>query len=442
MRTPSLRRRVTFSGLVVFVGLVLLLDLVVYVALRVQLEDTLAEVLASRIELVSVLDETLEDDAELATRLAARGVPAVVTSADGERFVADPVTRVEAGPPSAPDDTRLRRISESVELTSGGSVEVLVSRNGADRTLRRTLLAIAIGTVVAIVAAVALFRRSAALAVAPLDQVAAAARRTAAGRTGERLDPDETDTELGRLAVAYDDMLDNLEDALERATDAEARTRRFVDDAAHQLRTPLATTRASVEALLRERDPEVRDLLLASLVREVSRSDRLLTSLLTLARLDAGAPAIRRPTDLVALCRDEVERARSLVPGIEVQLTATGTPVDLLELDEHAVREAVANLLDNARRHAASRIEVVVRGGAAAAWMEVHDDGPGLDPDAVDRAFQRFASLDGGGGSGLGLPIARAVAEAHGGTLEHDGSAFVLCLPAAAQDRSSVPARS
>jgi two-component system, OmpR family, sensor kinase len=72
---------------------------------------------------------------------------------------------------------------------------------------------------------------------------------------------------------------------------------------------------------------------------------------------------------------------------------------------------------------------VVIRGEPSATWVEVHDDGPGLDPATAERAFQRFASLDGGGGSGLGLPIARAVAEAHGGTLEHDGRAFVLCLP-------------
>jgi two-component system, OmpR family, sensor kinase len=436
MRTPSIRRRVTASGVAVFVVLVLLVDVAVYAVLRIQLEDTLDEVMTSRVALVTALDEELGDDRELAARLGARGAPAVVTTPDGQRFAADPVPRFDVSPPGPPDEAQVRRITTSVDLASGGTAEVSVSRNGADRTLRRTLLVTTISTLVAVLAAVVLFRRSAALAVAPLDQVVAAARRTAAGHSGERLDPDDPDTELGRLAVAYDDMLDGLEDALERATEAEARTRRFVDDAAHQLRTPLATTRASVEALLRERDPEVRDLLLATLVREVARSDRLLTSLLTLARLDAGAPATRRPTDLAALCDDEVERCRSLAPDLDLLLTVTGDGATAA-LDEHAVREAVANLLDNARRHAATRVEVAVRTQPSAIWVEVHDDGPGLDPVAAERAFQRFASLDGAGGSGLGLPIARAVAEAHGGTLEHDGRAFVLCLPARAQDRSS-----
>ncbi|WP_052664237.1 HAMP domain-containing sensor histidine kinase [Nitriliruptor alkaliphilus] len=434
MRTPSLRRRVTASGVAVFVVLVLLLDAFVYLTLQARLEETLDEVLATRAELARELSEQ-HGGIELAERLSVRGVPAAVTTGDGVQLDTESIPRFEAAPPAPPADQRARRLSTTIALPDGGSVEVFVSSGGVDATLRRVLLVTMLGTAIAVVAAVLLFRRAAAVAIAPLDQVVAAARRTASGQTGERLEPDAPDTELGRFATAYDAMLDSLETALEDTQRTEERTRRFLDDAAHQLRTPLATVRASVEALLREEDPAVRDLLMANLVREVSRADRLLTSLLTLARLDAGQPLATAPTDLVALAHDEAERCRSIAPHLAVEVDATHAPTTLPAGDEGSLRELLANLLDNARRHATDLIVVTIA-AADEGTVEVHvrDDGPGIADDdvAVERAFQRFASLDGRGGSGLGLAIGRAIAEGHGGTLTYEERSFVLRLPAAA----------
>ncbi len=101
----------------------------------------------------------------------------------------------------------------------------------------------------------------------------------------------------------------------------------------------------------------------------------------------------------------------------------------LVELDPQGFREIVGNLLDNARRHAVSRIEVSVDKGGDAVLVRVCDDGRGLPPGAESRAFEPFVSLDGQGGSGLGLAVSEILAQAHGGTLTYEGGAFVLRLP-------------
>jgi signal transduction histidine kinase len=217
-----------------------------------------------------------------------------------------------------------------------------------------------------------------------------------------------------------------------------SRDRRFMDDVAHQLRTPLATIRSSVEALFREDDPAVRERLEAGVLRESARAEQVLGALLTLARLDERTPsAAAVATDLVALCLDEVGRQQSLAPGLTVRCEATDLVTGTWLLDPAGTREILANLLDNARRHARSLIVVrpaLVHDGPATATIElqVRDDGPGVPPEFEAQLFTRFAALDGLGGSGLGLAIARALARAQGGDVIHRGAAFVVRLPARA----------
>jgi len=429
MRTPSLRRRVALSSIAVFTLLVVALNLFVFFALRDQLEDTLAEVLAARAELARELDVVLGPE-ELAARLQASGVPVVVTTTDGQVFEGEPaVPRFREGPPGAVGDVPYPRESTIVELDDGGTAEVFATRAGVEGTLRRVLVLMTIGTVVALAAAILLGRRAIATAMAPLDQVIDAAHRTTAGQAGERLDPDNPATELGRLAVAYDAMLDELEGALAQTRAAEERTRRFLDDAAHQLRTPIAGVRSSVESLLRETDPVERDRLMTNLVRETARASRLLHSLLVLARLDDDRGPEVESTDLIALCRDEVERAESLAPQLELTLRHS-EPALVLPLAERSIREVLANLLDNARRHARTRIDVGVAVGDGLVEVRVDDDGPGVPDEDRERIFERFVSTDDVGGSGLGLAIGRAIARRHGGDLAYD-DAFVLRLPTA-----------
>jgi len=229
-------------------------------------------------------------------------------------------------------------------------------------------------------------------------------------------------------ADTLESTLRSLEEALKAAQASEARCRRFLADAAHQLRTPIAGIRACSETLLRGAPPDQRDHLLLDVVRETARASRVMTGLLRIARADDDGALRFTACDVAAVCADEVARCRAVAPALDVDLrTPVGhqfRPV----LDANVVREVLANLLDNARRHAVRRIEVIIKVSEGDVEIHVRDDGPGIPADAVERAFERFISLDGHGGSGLGLPIARDLAQAHGGDLTYDGE-FVLCLP-------------
>lgn len=231
------------------------------------------------------------------------------------------------------------------------------------------------------------------------------------------------------MAQTLNSMIDALQNALDEARASEELSRRFLADAAHQLRTPIAGIRACAETLLRGTTPEQRDRLLADVVRETARASRLMTSLLRLARLDRGELLAPEPADIVTLCRSETERARFLAPDLDITVHVLDPPPPQVPLDLQAVREIVANLLDNSRRHAATRVDLMVRENGGQVEVGVTDDGLGVPREAVDRIFERFVSLDGKGGSGLGLPIARELARAHGGDLVYRGRTFVLSLP-------------
>ncbi len=236
-------------------------------------------------------------------------------------------------------------------------------------------------------------------------------------------------TEQRWLASTLDTTLAALETALEEARASEARSRRFLADAAHQLRTPMTGIRACAETLLRGPTAAERDGLLADIVRETSRASRVMTGLLRMARLDQGGAQLHRVgCDVQALCREECERARVLAPDLEISVDACDLDQRPM-LDPDIVRDIVANLLDNARRHAGRCITVRLTSRDGVLEVTVADDGPGITPGAEEQVFERFVSLDNRGGSGLGLPIARGLAEAHGGALAYEAGRFVLRLP-------------
>ena len=230
-------------------------------------------------------------------------------------------------------------------------------------------------------------------------------------------------TEQRRVAAA-------LEEALDEARQAEARSRRFLADAAHQLRNPIAGVRACADSLLRSTATDTREELLALLMSESFRASRLVSALLRIASLDRGELPTLRPCDVVALCRDEAERITVQTADLEVAVRVA-VPFDHEpSLDADAVREILGNLLDNARRHARTRIEVLLSPlPDQGVEIRVTDDGLGLAPGTEEVVFERFASLDGAGGSGLGLPIARGLAHSHGGELTYKDGVFVLRLP-------------
>ncbi|HET9442966.1 MAG TPA: PAS domain S-box protein, partial [Acidimicrobiales bacterium] len=232
-----------------------------------------------------------------------------------------------------------------------------------------------------------------------------------------------------RVAARLEGSLEALEQALYDAQSSEATLRRFLDDAAHQMRAPITGIRACAETLARGCGPDDQERLSAAIVREAARASRLMTSLLQLARLDHGRKLAPAPCDVLALCRHEAARLARVAPQIDVVVVDAGdAPVGRPELDAEAVGEIVANLLDNARRHASARVVIAVRAAQGVVELRFFDDGPGLPAGAAETVFERFVSLDGRGGCGLGLPIARGLARAHGGDLTYEAKAFVLRL--------------
>lgn len=242
-------------------------------------------------------------------------------------------------------------------------------------------------------------------------------------------------TEQRWMSQALDESLAALQVALEEAQASEEMTRRFLADAAHQLRTPMAGIRACAETLLRSAEPEDADRLLVTLVRETSRAAELISTLLHIARLDQGLPGEREPVDVVSLLSQEAERLSLLSPELTVDLEVRQAPQAPLLLDRASCQELLSNLGDNARRHATGHIVLDLDRGERGIRICVTDDGEGV-PDAVrEQVFERFVSLDGRGGSGLGLSIARSLARSMGGDVRYDAG-FVVELPAATADEA------
>lgn len=228
-------------------------------------------------------------------------------------------------------------------------------------------------------------------------------------------------------------LLAALRKALCEAQASDQRSKEFLANAAHQLRTPVAGIRASAEALALTAltaSPAQHERLATNLTTEAERMGRLVRSLLRLTRLDQGDPLERRRCDLERLVRVELDRLRVLAPHLDVRLERPSRPSWTFLLDPTAVADMVANLLDNARRHASGRIDVTLTASSTQLRILVGDDGPGLPAGGEERAFDRFVSLDGRGGSGLGLSIARSLAIAQGGGIAYVARRFVVVLPA------------
>ncbi|MEV4580288.1 HAMP domain-containing sensor histidine kinase [Nonomuraea jabiensis] len=244
------------------------------------------------------------------------------------------------------------------------------------------------------------------------------------------------------------DLTDSINRTLARLDAAMTRQRQFASDASHDLRSPLAAMRTEVEDALRAPEETSVTRLGDTLLPSLKRLESIVSDLLTLTKLDAGAPALNVRVDLAELvdeeCRMHHQTTKRLICRLEPGVVVLGDPMRLGRL--------LTNLLDNADRHAQSTITVKVQheederfpGGAAV--LEVMDDGPGINADKRELVFQRFARLDAArnkdaGGSGLGLAIARQIAETAGGYLQVEdsdrGARFVLRLPRARRDDSS-----
>jgi two-component system OmpR family sensor kinase len=282
------------------------------------------------------------------------------------------------------------------------------------------------------------------LGLRPLDRMGTTAGIIAGGDLSHRVSPATPRTEVGRLGVALNAMLDRLEDAFAKRQRSEERLRRFLSDASHELRTPLASIRGYAELFRMgaTRDPRDVEKAMRRIEEEAARMGVLVEDLLTLARLDEMRDPVREPVDLAAVARDAVDDARATAPDRRIELRAA--PDVSVLADVHQVRQVLGNLLGNALVHtpAGTPVEVRVEREGGSVRIDVRDHGHGLPGEDPDALFDRFWRSEGGrergkAGAGLGLAIVAGIVDAHHGQVHAanapgGGACFTVVLPASA----------
>ncbi|OBA81781.1 two-component sensor histidine kinase [Mycobacterium sp. 1164966.3] len=481
--TPSLQRRVTVIVVALLTVLLTVLGLTIDVVVGVQARRNLHDRLLAATSRADALTAAHTAPDLLATELNGGSVRALLVTADGATYGdrrISPDTTAGPGalplppgpplgppggppggpplpppppgpppPPPPPDATA----TVLVHPLPDGARLILVADTTQTTQVTRQLRQLMIGAGLAtLVVAALLMMAVSRVALRPLDRMTALAKGITTGDRGRRLRPDRTDTELGRAASAFDEMLDALENSerqARRAADvahrAETATRRFLVDAAHELRTPIAGIQAASEQLAssagQTEDDEARAQYRRAtlLLSDARRAGRLVGDMLDLSRIDAGLTLDLRDTELGAVVGAEADRTAMLAP--QVSVIRTGLDALTVNADPTRVAQILSNLLDNARKYtpAGGSITVDLSSGDDVATVTVTDTGPGVPDDERDRIFERLVRLDSGrtrdhGGAGLGLAIARGLARAHGGELvclPHEGGAqFRLSLPA------------
>jgi signal transduction histidine kinase len=354
-------------------------------------------------EFVQVLSS---DGAVAASSTNVRGEPALATLAPG--------SEIRLKVPQVEGESFL-----VVTTAAGDGRTVLVGRSlddvGEATSAAVPLLAVGVPVLTLVVALVTWWMTGRALR--PVEAMRAEVETISAGALERRVPEPATGDEVARLAATMNRMLARLETA-------QARQRRFVSDAAHELRSPVAAIRQHSEVALAHPGTTSAGALAEIVHRENLRVEHLVDDLLLLARLDEGAPGSAVPFDLDDVAFAEAARVRDTTSRT-VDTSGVGPARVLGRADEFT--RAVRNIMDNAARHASSTLAISVREADGRAVLAVDDDGAGVAPGDRVRVFDRFVRLDDArarddGGAGLGLAIVRAVVQAHGGDVTVDGS--------------------
>jgi two-component system, OmpR family, sensor kinase len=337
-------------------------------------------------------------------------------------------------------DERVRTLEEFVPARllasrSGNGSFLVVGMDVEDQNeaVERLTVLLAVGGPIVLLALSTLGWILAGAALRPVEGLRSEAAAISTSEPSRRLQVPETGDELQRLAETLNAMLDQVHEALDRE-------RRFVDEASHELRTPVGVLKAEVDLALK--GPRSRDELEASLrsiAQEAERLRRLTQDCLVLARSDRGRlPVHRADVDISSIIGRVAAEFEDRASGEGVRLRISGSNVRA-HVDGDRVRQATENLVDNALRHTPRGGEVELRAERDGSRLRivVSDSGSGFPEDLLDRAFEPFARADDdrdGDGAGLGLAIVRAVAESHGGSatarnLDGEGASVELDLP-------------
>ena len=359
------------------------------------------------------------------------------TPADVRKYNNQPFTLDSRG--SAADYRVLARTLPS----SAGSVITAVSLNGVEKAMNQLrFLFLAVGFLVLIVLAF-IARRIIGISLRPLTSVEKTAEAFARGDFSARLPETNSDTEVGRLTSALNQMLQRIEESFAVKVASEDKLRRFVADASHELRTPLTAIRGFAE--LHRQGAIAGEEKTAELIRRIEQESVRMTSLvedlLLLARLDQSREMTMEPVDVSTLIKEAVASAQAAGPDYEISIELPEEDVFVLG-DSLRIHQVIANLLANARTHTPSgtRIVVSARQDDSGVYVSVSDNGPGLSAESQVKIFERFYRADtsrvrnGVEGTGLGLSIVDAVMQAHGGNVSVEselgkGATFTLFFP-------------
>ena len=338
------------------------------------------------------------------------------------------------------------RVTDWPEDSFGGNIVVLaIPLTPVQETLSQLLLLELLIGVGGVAATALLGFVIIQLGLRPLRRMGAAAGVIAAGDLSRRVEPATPRTEIGRLGLALNAMLTQIEAAFAQSKASEQRLRRFIADASHELRTPLTSIRGYSEMLRRgaAESPADAETARRRIEEESVRMTTLVDDMLLIARLDQGRPLETKPVNLQAIARDAVDDARVVAPQRDIRLSAE-QPI-VVAGDDTRLRQVVGNLVRNALVHTptSTPIDVAVTTEDSIARMSVIDHGPGLSADEMQRVFEPFYRADpsrsrDSGGAGLGLSIVNAVVAAHGGRVtvketSGGGATFEVELPLASK---------
>jgi two-component system OmpR family sensor kinase len=408
------------------------------------------------------LVDRVDEQLSAALNRPAAGARAVVLPAGGYYEVVGPNGRVlreedaflvDASPPDLPTVPPAHPVTvpatsggthyrvASTQLSNRATFVVALPLDEVQRTLRRLVVVefIVAGSVLAGIALLGWWLVG--LGLRPLERMSRTAGAIAHGDLSRRVEPASEATEVGRLGLALNGMLGQIEIAFAEREASAARLRQFAADASHELRTPLTSIRGYAELFRRGADQKPEDLAKAMrrIEEEAARMGVIVDDLLLLARLDQGRPLERRPVELVHLARDAVDDARAAHPSRPISLSTDGSATVMG--DEPRLRQVLANLITNACTHTpeGTPVHVSVQSSGREAVVAVADEGAGLTQEEAARVFEQFWRADAArgrstGGAGLGLSIVQAIATAHGGRAEvdstpGDGTTFRVHVP-------------
>jgi two-component system OmpR family sensor kinase len=398
------------------------------------------------------------------------GVTGQATGTLGARVAGGRVTAAEIvgrkDDPTAAAKTVLARLHPSraahtIELPGVGTYRVLVSSGNdgdtlitglpeetVDDTIRRLLVIELVGFLVVLAVIGVSTAVSVRLTLRPLNRVADTALRvsdlplsTGIVSLPERAPGADPRTEVGKVSEAFNHMLEHVESALHQRQESEDRLRRFIADASHELRTPVAIVRSHAEYAQRTNDqlPAAAQESLTRIAAESERMGHLVEDLLLLARLDSGRPLATDPVDLTRIVIDCVSDARITGPDHRWQLDLPDEPVSVRG-DAGALHQLLANLLTNARIHTppGTTVDTELSVSSDVTALTISDDGPGMPAGLLPTVFERFVRGDEvreqtTGSSGLGLAIVQAIVQAHHGELalhsDSQGTRIEIKLP-------------